>query len=46
MCGRFSQTFSGKDLLDFFHLDRGFVPAARYNIAPSQEVSALREKEE
>jgi len=43
MCGRFSQTFTWDDLLEFFHLVGSPLPIApRYNVAPSQEVAAVR----
>lgn len=42
MCGRFSLTLSFKDLRDYFLLNEGFDPEARYNIAPSQDVAAVR----
>jgi putative SOS response-associated peptidase YedK len=45
MCGRFSQTFSDRDLLEYFHLARSLSLEPRYNIAPSMEVAALREEE-
>lgn len=45
MCGRFSQTFSSKDIRDYFNLTAGEGAAAlmpQFNIAPSQEVVAIR----
>jgi len=45
MCGRFSLTLSFKDLRDYFLLNEGFDPEARYNIAPSQDVAAVRLEE-
>lgn len=42
MCGRFSQALSFKDLRDYFLLNEGFDPEPRYNIAPSQDVAAVR----
>jgi putative SOS response-associated peptidase YedK len=45
MCGRFSQTFSSKDLRDHFLLDESFDPEPRYNIAPSLDVAAVRQEE-
>jgi putative SOS response-associated peptidase YedK len=42
MCGRISQTFSSFDLLEYFTLAKAQVPKPRYNIAPSQELLAVR----
>ena len=44
MCGRFSQTLSFQVLRDYFHLDGGFAPPPRYNIAPSQAIAAVRQE--
>lgn len=46
MCGRFSETISFDDLLEYFQIAE--VPAhwlPRYNIAPSQEIPAIRMEE-
>jgi putative SOS response-associated peptidase YedK len=45
MCGRFSSTFSSRDLREYFLLGEGFDPEPRYNIAPSQDVAAVRLEE-
>ena len=45
MCGRFSQTLSFQVLRDYFQLDAGFDPPPLYNMAPSQEVAAVRQAE-
>lgn len=45
MCGRFSQAWTYKDLQDYFHLRDGFDPEERYNIAPSQDIAAVRLEE-
>ncbi len=45
MCGRFSLTLSPKDIWDYFLLREEFNLAQRYNIAPSQEVAAVRLEE-
>jgi putative SOS response-associated peptidase YedK len=45
MCGRFSQTFSSKDLWEHFDLGKVFPLEPRYNIAPSQDVAAVRIEE-
>lgn len=42
MCGRISQSFTQFDLFEYFQLAPGLVPAPRYNIAPSQEIAAVR----
>lgn len=42
MCGRFSQTLPFQDLRDYFQLVEGFDTPPRYNIAPSQDVAAVR----
>lgn len=41
MCGRYTQTHSGADLADTFQLTTVPAPLPRYNIAPSQPVSAI-----
>jgi len=38
-------TFSSRDLHDYFHLDEAFAPDPRFNIAPSQDVAAVRQEE-
>jgi putative SOS response-associated peptidase YedK len=42
MCGRFSLTFNFQDLREYFQLGQGLDLKARYNIAPSQDVAAVR----
>jgi putative SOS response-associated peptidase YedK len=43
MCGRYAITFSPSDLLEYFNLSVTSAPVdARYNIAPSLEVPAVR----
>lgn len=42
MCGRISQSFTQFDLFDYFQLAPGPLPPRRYNIAPSQEIAAVR----
>ncbi len=42
MCGRFSLTLTLRDLREYFHLDNEVSLAPRYNIAPSQNVAAIR----
>ena len=46
MCGRFTLYLTYKDLLEIFHVDEILSYEPRYNIAPSQEVLAVREEEE
>lgn len=47
MCGRYSLSLSSSDLSDYFHLVKAPPPLEpRYNIAPSQDVAVIREKEE
>ncbi len=47
MCGRIAQTFSSRELIEHFHLaGAAAVAEARYNIAPSQPVAAVREDAE
>ena len=41
MCGRYTQTHSGADLAAAFQLTTEPAPPPRYNIAPSQPVSAI-----
>ena len=41
MCGRYTQTQSGAELADAFQLKTKPEPPPRYNIAPSQPVSAV-----
>lgn len=41
MCGRYTQTHSGADLAKTFQLTTTPDPRPRYNIAPSQPVSAI-----
>jgi putative SOS response-associated peptidase YedK len=45
MCGRFSLTFTYDDLLEYFQLAQGLALEPRYNIAPSQQVAAVRVEE-
>jgi putative SOS response-associated peptidase YedK len=45
MCGRFSLTLSSEDLLEYFLLSEGYNLEPRYNIAPSQEITAVRLEE-
>jgi putative SOS response-associated peptidase YedK len=45
MCGRFSLTASNEDLINYFGLARGLSLDPRYNIAPSQQVAAVRVEE-
>ena len=45
MCGRFSLTFSSKDLRDHFLVEEAIITEPRYNIAPSQDVLAIRVEE-
>lgn len=42
MCGRFTLTASGEELADLLELDEVPTVAARYNIAPTQPVLAVR----
>jgi putative SOS response-associated peptidase YedK len=42
MCGRFTLTASTKQMVDFFGLPEVPVLAPRYNIAPTQQVLAVR----
>ena len=46
MCGRFSQTQSGKAIAAAFNLSAQPDPSPRYNIAPTQPVSAIAQPEE
>ncbi|MEM9808103.1 MAG: SOS response-associated peptidase [Cyanobacteria bacterium P01_D01_bin.56] len=41
MCGRYTQTHSGQELTDAFQLTTEAAPPPRYNISPSQPVSAV-----
>lgn len=41
MCGRYTQTHSGQDLTEVFQLTTEAAPPPRYNISPSQPVSAV-----
>lgn len=43
MCGRFSLTYTFEDLLEYFRLAKGPSLEPRYNIAPSQDVAAVRQ---
>ncbi|ABA88238.1 protein of unknown function DUF159 [Syntrophotalea carbinolica DSM 2380] len=45
MCGRFSQTWSYNDIRDYLLLNEGFDLEPSYNIAPSQDVAAVRLEE-
>lgn len=45
MCGRFTLTLSPDDLAEFFGLSKVQSFGPRYNIAPSQEVVAIRVEE-
>ncbi|WP_283775462.1 SOS response-associated peptidase [Desulfuromonas sp. CSMB_57] len=45
MCGRFSMTYSRTVLRDYFLLDDTFDPEPRYNIAPGQDIAAVRQEE-
>jgi putative SOS response-associated peptidase YedK len=45
MCGRFTLTSSGKELARKFELSDAPELRPRYNIAPSQEIAAVRERE-
>lgn len=42
MCGRFSATFNHQDLAEIFKIIAGIKPEPRFNIAPSQDVAAMR----
>jgi putative SOS response-associated peptidase YedK len=42
MCGRFSLTFTSRDLREYFDLGNELPLAPRYNIAPSQNVATIR----
>ena len=42
MCGRFTQTASPEAITKQFHLDEPTLFKPRYNIAPSQQVAAIR----
>lgn len=42
MCGRISQTFSSHDLLEYFSLAEADSPLPHYNLAPSQQLTAVR----
>lgn len=44
MCGRFAATFSYEDLEEIFKIIKGIKPDTRYNVAPSQDVPAVREE--
>lgn len=45
MCGRFSLSYTYDDLLEYFELAKGPTLAPRYNIAPSQDVVAVKVEE-
>lgn len=45
MCGRFSLTFTSRDLGEYFHLKQDLPLIPRYNIAPSQYVAAIRRED-
>ena len=42
MCGRYTLTAAGPDLIDEFQLDEAPSLAPRFNIAPTQEVAVVR----
>lgn len=42
MCGRISQTFSSNDLLEYFLLAEAQAPLPQYNLAPSEQLLAVR----
>ncbi|MEO6308774.1 MAG: SOS response-associated peptidase [Nitrospiraceae bacterium] len=42
MCGRFTQTATPEVIAEHFHLDEPPLFTPRYNIAPSQQVAAIR----
>ena len=47
MCGRFTLTSDGKDLMDYLEVDRwdsDFIWKPSYNIAPTQETPVLTYK--
>ncbi len=43
MCGRFTLRTPAADLMEIFEVARSFELVARYNIAPTQPVAAVRE---
>ena len=43
MCGRYNLITDAHALIDFFELSEGLAFSARYNIAPSQSVPAIRQ---
>lgn len=43
MCGRFSLTHTSEDLLEYFQLAKVPSLEPRYNIAPSQDIAAVRQ---
>jgi putative SOS response-associated peptidase YedK len=45
VCGRFTLTRSGRELAQAFALEESPAAAARFNIAPTQEVLAVRQEE-
>ena len=42
MCGRYTQTATPDVIAEHFHLDEPPLLKPRYNIAPSQQVAAIR----
>ena len=44
MCGRYTQTMSGEEIAASFDLTTAPEPQPRYNIAPSQPISAIAER--
>ena len=45
MCGRFTLRTPAADLVEIFDVIRNFELTPRYNIAPTQDVLAIRETE-
>ena len=42
MCGRFSLTVEGKDLVAYFHIQQGQINyQPNYNIAPGQKIPVI-----
>lgn len=45
MCGRFSQTLSFEDIREYFQVAKALTLEPRFNVAPSQNVAAVRAME-
>ena len=46
MCGRFALNVTSEDLSRIFDIEEVDAPPPRFNVAPTQEVAAIRREEE